>query len=168
MFFFQENIADYKGWPHAALASGFALMAMCGIFATICTGFLVDKYSAKRVMPFYLLPLALGCFLLGIGESSVFAYFFMMCFGVSNGMMVLFGPIFAECFGTKIIGQLKSIFMAVMVFATALTPPIFGYLFDNHIDFSFLSLSLAIGCLVAFAVLIIIALMQHRVSLKSL
>lgn len=55
----------------------------------------------------------------------------------------------AEIYGTRILGSVRSLFITVMIFSTALGPVVFGSLLDREIGFhalAFASLIIMLFC----------------------
>ena len=67
IFFHQVHLAELRGWPPEVFASSFTLYAAMTIVFTLVSGQLVDRISGVALLPFYLLPLGLGCVVLGGG-----------------------------------------------------------------------------------------------------
>jgi hypothetical protein len=51
----------------------------------VLCGALVDRAGAVRLMPFYLLPLTLGCLVLAAGEKPLLAFVCMSLAGLGAG-----------------------------------------------------------------------------------
>ena len=78
------------------------------------------------------LPLLLALFVLFFFKSEISAFIFLGLVGISNGFAnVLGSSTWAEIYGVKHIGSIKSLTTATMVFATAFGTAIFGLLIDN-------------------------------------
>lgn len=140
IFFFQEHLSQEKGWPHTYFATAFSLYAITAIIANFIVGFLIDKYSSRRMLPVVLLPLCMGLCLLAVTERAYIVFVFMGLLGLTNGLVTIYGPALAEMYGTRALGEIKSLFTAIMVFSSSLAPPIFGYLLDSGISFNTLAL----------------------------
>ncbi len=132
LFFHQALIADMKGWSLPLMASGLFFFAIGRICNTFLTGPLVDSFSAKKLFPFYQLPLTLGFVLLGLLQSQWTPGLCFLLFGLSVGSG---GPIksaiWAELYGVRHLGAIKSMFATLMIFSTAASPVLFGYVLDN-------------------------------------
>ncbi|WP_419912870.1 MFS transporter [Hoeflea sp.] len=70
IFFHQVYLVELRGWSLAAFAGSFALMAAMTVCFALIGGVLIDRYSAVRLLPTFLLPLAASCFLLSIVETQ--------------------------------------------------------------------------------------------------
>ena len=64
-------------------------------------------------------------------KSTITAFIFLGLIGISNGLAnVLGSSTWAEIYGVKSIGTAKALLHGVGVFASALSPVIFGYAID--------------------------------------
>jgi MFS family permease len=158
IFFHQAYLIELRGWNKEAFASAFALMAtMTVIFALTC-GWMIDRFGAARILPFYLLPLACACMALAfaIGEAGIFI--FMALLGISYGLSsTLFGAIWPEIYGTLHLGGIRSITVAAMVFSSALGPGISGLLIDLGVAYPDQIFAMGLYCLAASFVMLFVS-----------
>lgn len=131
IFFHQDYLVDLRGYSPLAFASAFPVMAVTSVcFALIC-GQLVDLFGAVRILPFFLLPLALASITAGLLETVWGVYVFMFLIGVSNGFTsTLLGALWPEVYGVRYLGSVRSVIVSAMVFSTALGPGLTGALID--------------------------------------
>ena len=107
------------------------------IIFVIFSGWAVDKWSAKDLTSFYLIPLAIGCIILAIGKNEVAMILFMVCAGATTGFATsIAGSLWAELYGTKYLGEVKALVMSCVVASTAIAPGIMGYLIDISVSLS--------------------------------
>ncbi len=130
-FFYQVHLTTVKGWALTTYVSLYPMYSALAVCATLITGQLIDRYGTMRLLPFYLLPLALGTLLMG----SVSAFWVAPCAliamaltqGASQGML---GAIWPEYYGTRHLGTIRAMVIAGPVLASALGPGITGGLID--------------------------------------
>jgi MFS family permease len=135
MFFHHVHIVAAKGWSLAHFAATFTVYAVGSITASLTSGWLVDRLGARRPLVFFPLILAWGCLLLALGDSFALAVGMMLLFGVtSGGQSTTVNALWAELYGTAHIGGIRSLAMALMVFGSAVSPIIFGTVFDLGIS----------------------------------
>lgn len=131
LFFHQSALAESKGWSLTLMASGLFFFAIGRILNTFMTGPLVDKWQAFRLFPYYQLPLSLGFLTLAQGQSLWTPGFSFFLFGLTVGSG---GPIksaiWAELYGVRHLGAIKSLFATLMILSTALSPALFGWIID--------------------------------------
>ncbi len=148
LVFHQVYIAETKGWSLALIAGSFSLYAVTAIIATIAAGVMVDKVSATRVMPYYLLPLAVTCILVATLEANWGAPVYYGVMGISSGIHFgVTGAVWAELYGVRHLGAIRSVMQAAMVFSSGIMPAIMGILFDWGISVAAIGWGAAVYCL---------------------
>lgn len=139
--FFQLNLGQIKSWSPEFIALAFSAYAIGSAIFTIVGGYLTDRWSAKKLLPFTLLPFFIGVLTLLLFDGKWVYVVFISGIGITNGFT---NPVkntaMAELFGTKLLGSVRSLFTTVGVFATALGPLIFGVLFDFGFNFNDIAL----------------------------
>ncbi|WP_421849197.1 MFS transporter [Oricola sp.] len=154
IFFHQVYLVELRGWSQEAFAASFIFMSSMTVVCAIICGGLVDRFSAVRILPFFLLPLAAACFALFAIESQISAFVFMTLLGVSYGFSgTLFGAVWPEIYGAKHLGAIRSGIVAVMVLATAVGPGLTGLLIDLGVSYSGQIFTFGVYCLFACAAL---------------
>ncbi len=157
VFVYQSFISDSKFWGIYTIPKSFMVYSMVSIFTLIISGFLVDRFSSRKLIFFVNIPLFLALVLLYFFNQPVIAYIFFGLIGAANGLAnVLGSSTWAEIYGVKYIGSIKALTTALMVFSTALGTAIFGYLIDIGFTIENISLiSLVYVVCVFFAMLAI-------------
>ena len=131
MFFHHLHLADVKGWSHAWITGNYVVYAGTSLLTMLAAGRLVDRFGASRLVSFHLLPLGLGMAMLAAFEAPVWAPLYLIGAGVTSGFaFTSVVAMWAELYGVRHIGAIKSLASAVMVFASALGPPFMGVLID--------------------------------------
>ena len=152
IFFHQVYLVELRGWSLEAFAASFTLMSACVVIFALITGYLVDRFSAVRLLPVYLVPLALACFVLAMFEGQWSAFAFMALLGVSYGFSTtLTGALWPELYGTANLGSIRSLIVALMVFSTALGPGITGFLIDAGVPYPSQIFAMSLYCVVCMA-----------------
>lgn len=132
IFFHQDYMTELRGWPAAGFASALGIMAMTTIIVALIAGALIDRVGSKRILPFFLLPLATSCFIAAAPLGVPGLYAFMIILGVSYGFSsTLFGALWPEVYGTEHLGAVRSAIVSALVFATAAGPGLTGTLIDR-------------------------------------
>ncbi|XUY26098.1 MFS transporter [Agrobacterium sp. rho-8.1] len=166
IFFHQLHLAQSKGWPVELLASSFFLYAAVAVANSLLSGYLVDRFSALRLLPFYLIPFGVGCVLLAVVDAPWAVFAFMVLYGVSDGFsLTLFGSVWPEVYGVQFLGAIRAVIVAIMVFASALGPGLGGLLIDNGVPFTSQIFAMGVYCLLIFTVLLPVS---RRVMTRSL
>lgn len=149
LFFHQTAVADATDWTLPLLASAFTAYALLQVSGGLLAGFLTDRYTARRLMRFYLVPMGLGCLLLWQQSAAWQVFAYMGLLGLSAGAQgTLGGALWAELYGTRHIGAIRAMLHAVMVVSTAISPVLFGAIMDAGIGMRSIALVLGIYTLV--------------------
>lgn len=150
IFFHQIYLVELRDWSLPVFASAFSLMAITTILFVLVSGALVDRFSAVSLLPSFLVPLSCACFVLGGIDAQWAAFVFMALLSVSYGFSsTLFGAIWPEMYGTKNLGSIRSIIVAMTVFGTAAGPGITGWLIDIDVSYSKQIITMGVYCLCA-------------------
>ncbi|MFT4608229.1 MAG: MFS family permease [Gammaproteobacteria bacterium] len=155
MFFFPAEIAKAKGWTNFWVTGHYWVYSFSAVMVTVSSGVLIDRFSARRVVPTFLIPLALSLSVLTLSDQSFMIWPFMLLMGVSSGLYFTgLSALWAELYGLKHLGAIKSLINAVMVFSSALGPALVGSLLNWQVGFSSICLMLAAVCIVATVLLV--------------
>jgi len=165
VFFHQVHLAELKGWSTNLIASSFVIMSVTTVTLALVSGFLIDRFSARQILPVFLAPLALGCSVLSLAQASTTMYMFMLLLGCSYGISSsVFGAIWPEIYGTRHLGAVRSLVFAAMVCSSALGPGLTGWLIDHGVGFETQLLAMAIYCWFALLVMVNFEQLNFRVD----
>jgi MFS family permease len=157
-FFHQGALASAKQWPIEWLAMAFILFATTQTTGLAVAGHLVDRTHAGRLLPFYLLPLAAAMAILFLLSSPIWVAAYMGLMGLTAGASAtIVGAIWAERYGTRHLGAIRSVYTTCMIVSTAASPWLLGMLMDNGI-----SLPQIAGT--AMVWLVLVSLITYRVT----
>ena len=132
VFVFQSYIAESKLWSIYTIPKAFMVYSIASIITLFFSGFLVDKFTSRKLIPLMNIPLLLAMFVLFYYQHEISAFIFLGLIGISNGLAnVLGSSTWAEIYGVKFIGSIKALTTALMVFSTAFGTAVFGLLIDN-------------------------------------
>jgi len=132
IFVYQSFISESKMWAIYTIPKAFMVYSITSIVTLFLSGFLVDKFTGRKLILFMNIPLLLAMFVLLQYNHEIFAYVFLGLIGVSNGLANILGSsTWAEIYGVKYIGSIKALTTAFMVFSTAFGTAVFGLLIDN-------------------------------------
>ena len=130
-FVYQSFISSSKGWGQYVIAQSFMSYSVLTVITLLISGFLVDKYTSRRLLIYMNIPLLISVLVIIYFNSPISAFLFLGLIGISNGLANLLGSsIWAEIYGVKHIGSIKALTTALMVFATAFGTALFGVLID--------------------------------------
>ena len=157
VFVYQSFISDSKMWNIFTIPKAFMIYSIASIITLFFSGFLVDKYSSRKLISLMNIPLLFAMFVLMYYQHEVSAYIFLGLIGVSNGLAnVLGSSTWAEIYGVKFIGSIKALTTAFMVFSTAFGTAVFGQFIDNGFSVENIAFIAAIYIVVSLVLLIII------------
>jgi MFS family permease len=132
--FHQVHLVEFKGWSLAWFAANYTGLAVSSVITTLVIGPMVDKISAARLMPYYLMPSIISVLALASGTGLWLVSAFMIFQGVSVGMSrVVVGAVWAEWYGVRHLGAIRALVAALMVMASAASPVLFGWMIDRGI-----------------------------------
>ena len=136
LFFQQVHLAEVKGWSHAGLVALIPFSTGAMIVAMLLTGWLVDRFGSRRLMPLFPLPFAAAFAIMGQADLLTFAAIAFLFHGLGQGMLAaLNGTFWPEFYGTRHLGSVRATAVSVMVLGSALGPGLTGLLIDAGIGF---------------------------------
>ena len=132
VFVYQSFITESKEWGPFIIAQSFMVYSVLSVITLLVSGFLIDKFTSRKLLIFMNIPLLLSTLVLFNFDASLSAFIFLGLIGVSNGLAnVLGSSTWAEIYGVKYIGSIKALTTALMVFSTAFGTAFFGLLIDK-------------------------------------
>ena len=132
IFIYQSFISEAKLWDSYAIPKAFMLYSITSILSLILSGFLVDKFTSRKLLPIINIPLLFSLLTLILFKHELSAFIFLGLIGISNGLAnVLGSSTWAEIYGVKYIGSIKALTTALMVFSTAFGTALFGLFIDQ-------------------------------------
>lgn len=136
LFFQQVHLTEVKGWSLVSFVALMPIYTAATIAFTFITGWAVDKFGVKWVVPFQMLPFAVSFAVLAFADTIWMAGVGLVIFGIGQGMQGTATTAFwAVFYGTKHLGSIKAAATALMVFGSAIGPGITGALIDLGVDF---------------------------------
>tara|TARA_B100001250_G_scaffold395009_1_gene399488 strand:- start:553 stop:1779 length:1227 start_codon:yes stop_codon:yes gene_type:complete len=128
----QSFIIESKGWDEYSIAKAFMFYSVLTVSTLFMSGFFVDKFTSRKILPYLNIPMLFGLIVLIIFDHSYSAFIFMGLLGISNGLAnVLVSSLWAEIYGVNFLGSIRALTGSLMVFSTALGTAIFGFLIDS-------------------------------------
>ena len=132
VFVYQSFITESKEWGTFVIAQSFMVYSILSVFTLLISGFLIDRFTSRKLLIFMNLPLMFSVIVLFYFSSTISAFVFLGLIGISNGFAnVLGSSTWAEIYGVKHIGSIKALTTALMVFSTAFGTALFGLLIDK-------------------------------------
>ena len=132
VFVYQSFITEAKEWGSFVIAQSFMVYSILSVLTLLGSGFLIDKFTSRKLLIFMNIPLLISTLVLFYFNSPITSFIFLGLIGISNGLAnVLGSSTWAEIYGVKFIGSIKALTTALMVFSTAFGTALFGLLIDR-------------------------------------
>ena len=131
VFVYQSFIVSSKNWGPFIMAQSFMIYSVMSVITLSLSGYLIDKYSSRKLIIYMNIPLFIAALILFLFESPFSSFIFLGLIGITNGFAnVLGSSTWAEIYGVRYIGGIKALTTGLMVFATATGTAVFGILID--------------------------------------
>lgn len=161
-FFYHLTLAEAKGWSSLWITGNYWVYALATVITSLVSGPLIDKYTAVKIMPYYLAPLVAALLILIPAQHPFWVLPYMVLLGVNIGIFFTAIPaLWAELYGAKYLGGIKSVIGAFSVFASALGPITIGLLLDAAYSIEQVMAVFIVLCLVA-TVLLVLGLRRYQ------
>ncbi len=150
LFFQQVHLADVKGWAHVGFVALFPVYTVISTLFMMLAGWALDRFGTRRLMSYYQIPIAISFVVMASADSLWGAALAFALMAMTTGAnSTLPSAFWAEFYGTRHIGGIKSIATAAMVLGSAIGPAISGVLIDRGIPFPDQMLGIAAWFLLA-------------------
>ena len=132
VFVYQSFILTSKNWGPFIMAQSFMVYSILSVITLSISGFLIDKYTSRKLLIYMNIPLFISAIILHLFDSPYSSFIFLGLIGISNGFAnVLGSSTWAEIYGVKYIGSIKALTSGLMVLSTAAGTAVFGILIDD-------------------------------------
>lgn len=136
LFFHQVHLTTVKGWALLDYVALMPILTVVSVAITFASGAVLDRVGTGRLIAVYMLPFALAFLLIGWADTLTAAAVGLMIFGLGTGAQATVPTAFwAEYYGTRHLGSIKAMGVAVMVFGSAIGPGLTGVLIDAGYSF---------------------------------
>lgn len=137
LFFQQVHLTEVKGWSLSSFVSLMPIYTSVMIAFTFITGWAVDRFGVKWIVPFQMVPFGISFLVLAYADTILMAGVGLVIFGIGQGMQGTATTAFwAVFYGTRNLGAIKAAAAALMVFGSAVGPGVTGALIDYDVDFT--------------------------------
>ena len=161
LFFHQVYFISLKGWNFEWWSLSFTVFAAASLTGGVASGFFVDMFRARRLVPFVLFPMSLSLMVFAFSESQAFAVVVMFILGFGAGAAnPILSSLWPEIYGTRHLGAIRSVATVVMVFGSSLGPVFMGWALDADLSLQIIFLVSVLVAAVS-AVLAKIALLSR-------
>ena len=162
VFVYQSFITESKDWGTFVIAQSFMVYSILSVITLLVSGFLIDKFTSRRLLVFMNIPLLFSTLILFYFDSPITSFIFLGLIGISNGLAnVLGSSTWAEIYGVKHIGSIKALTTALMVFSTAFGTALFGILIDKGFSIELIAL---VSCVYILLSLILLFFVKNKLN----
>ncbi|NJB87092.1 putative MFS family arabinose efflux permease [Lewinella marina] len=128
LVFNQSVIAEQRGYTAETMAYGLSAYGLVRVAFLLFGGDLIDRVGPTRLLRFVLLPAVAGLLVLLLVEDSWSVPVFFGLMAVSGGMDSVNTPaLWAERYGPRFLGSIKSTVRLFVVVSSAAAPILFSY-----------------------------------------
>ena len=128
LVFNQSVVAEQRGYTAELMAYGLSAYGLVRVFFLLGGGDLIDRVGPARMIRFALLPSIAGLLVLMLVEASWSVPVFFALAGTSAGIDAVMVPaLWAERYGPRYLGSIKSAVRVFVVVASAAAPIVFSY-----------------------------------------
>jgi MFS family permease len=148
-FILQSFLGEHLiGWQFTHLAFALTFFALFRGIGSLAIGYFIDRYSARKLFNFYLIPLFIGtlsALFLPVWQAGILL--FSGC-GLTAGIGGnIKSSTLAELYGQKNLGSIRSLLATALISSTAISPLLGSYLLDLGVALE----SLFVACLILIA-----------------
>ena len=156
IFFHQAEIATAKEWGVDWVTGSYWLYAVGSVAASLAAGPLIDRITAARVLPAFLMPMMFALLIVWAFDHFLWAWPYLLLIGVTVGIVfTAMNSLWAEVYGLHHFGAIRSLAVSISVLCSAIGPPAMGALMDSGVSVQNTCAVMALYCLGATALLII-------------
>ena len=129
--------------------------------ASLTFGPLIDRITAVRAVPFFLIPKTLALLIIWAFNDPMWAWPYLLLLGINVGMAYTgLTAMWAELYGPQHLGGIRSMVVSITVLASALGPPCLGVMMDSGLSFEIICALLASYC---FGATLLMSIGLHKI-----
>jgi MFS family permease len=163
VFFHQVAICQAEGWNPVWFVASYPFSSVMNICSSLLVGWLLDRFGARPILAFLLLPQLLALMLLGTSDAAIVIPIYLTLAGATLGTVQPFqSVILAEIYGIEHFGEIRAVVIASNVLMGALGPAFVGLLVDQGVSFDWAFLGMALYVLICIAFLNVAGVMMRR------
>ncbi|MFC2126448.1 nitrate/nitrite transporter [Bacteroidota bacterium] len=136
IFIHQNLLGEMKGWSLEWLGACIAGYGTAKLITNLLGGPIIDKYTARKTFSFQLIPVGIGILVLFHFTHPIAYLIFLFTAGITTSFGSLTNAaIWAEMYGPRHLGTIKSIVTTLVIFSTALGAIIIEKLYLSDLSF---------------------------------
>lgn len=131
LVFNQSVLAEARGYTAAWMALGLSTYGLTKVVCLLSAGGFADQYGPATLLRFVYVPVVLGLLFLVLIDHKFSIPLFFGLTGITAGVeSVIWPALWAERYGPRYLGSIKSTVRVVIVVASAAAPIVFSYGFS--------------------------------------
>ncbi|MBK18540.1 MAG: MFS transporter [Rhodospirillaceae bacterium] len=135
LLFHQIHMIETKSWDLTWFAACFSAFALFSVIFGIASGPIIDRYSARRLITWYLIPMGVGIMALVLSDHPLAVLVWFVLSGATSGLhRSVTSAFWAEAYGVRNLGAIRGFVSGISVFGTAISPVLFGQMIDVGIS----------------------------------
>ncbi|MEM9928871.1 MAG: MFS transporter [Bacteroidota bacterium] len=135
LVFNQSVLAGARGYAAAWMALGLSAYGLTRVVCLLTAGGFADRYGPAALLRYVYAPTVIGLILLIVVQQQLSVPLFFGLMGVTAGIeSVIWPALWAERYGPRYLGSIKSTVRVVVVVASAAAPIVFSYGFGWGIN----------------------------------
>ena len=155
MFIHQNLLGDMKGWSLEWMAACITGYGIAKLITNIFGGPIIDRFSARRTFSFQLIPIGIGIIVLLFSQHPIAYLVFLFTAGITTSCGALTNSaIWAEMYGSRHLGSIKSLVTTFVIFSTALGTIVIGTIFHSDLIFK-------ISVIILFSTILLSVFVSH-------
>jgi len=163
MFIHQNLLGEMRGWSLEWLGACIAGYGAAKLLTNLLGGPVIDKFTARKTFTFQLIPVGIGILVLLLFKHPLVYLVFLFLAGITTSFGSLTNAaIWAEMYGPRHLGSIKSIVTTLVIFSTALGTIIIEKLYLSDLSFKigllFLFSTILLNGIITYYVLVL----KHR------
>ncbi|MDA0341168.1 MAG: MFS transporter [Proteobacteria bacterium] len=156
LFFHHLALAEAKGWSAVWITGNYWGYAVGSVIAGLLAGPLIDRITAVRVVPMFLVPMIAALLIISNFHHPYWAWPYLFLLGVNVGINYTgLAALWAEIYGVRHIGAIRSLIVSFSVLASALGPLGMGAMMDAAVSMEIIAAIFAGYCAIATVLMIL-------------
>ncbi len=132
LFIYHGVLLESRGLSLSLMASSFLFFAISRFSSSLFAGVLVDHWGARKLFPWYLLPVILSLTVLYCFHSPLAFVCYLVLGAMTLGAAsTIMNSVWSEIYGPEMMATVRSQMASLTVLSTAAGPFVFGYLIDG-------------------------------------
>ena len=163
VLFHHAYLVEAKGWTLGTFSMLFILYAVSSTAASLVCGRMVDAFGTRRVLPFFLMPLAAGLACVSLTDAFYAGALLMASMGATAGAAtILCTSVWSELYGTDHLGAIRAVAVSAIVLSSALGPVAAGAALDAGFSVDMLLGTISLGVVACAIYLALLQTHLHR------